>query len=187
MATRRIGGTNDLAALADPPGIGRGRRSPLRVRRPGGMAGADDGRVRFSDGRIASQATRLDLLLVDPQDRTPIVGEVKVRNDQHPFYALLQLLMLAAQLAPPMQRERLREWYPERFDEREERLDLLMLLSDNPARGRYRPRLLEIADELSRRLLVYPVVAERIRRIACVDARLEGDRLSFEPRFLHPG
>ena len=187
MATRRIGGTNDLAAWLIHQGSGEADGLDFEYVDREVWPARTTGGVRFSDGRIASQATRLDLLLVDPQDRTPIVGEVKVRNDQHPFYALLQLLMLAAQLAPPMQRERLREWYPERFDEREERLDLLMLLSDNPARGLYRPRLLEIADGLSRRLLDYPVVAERIRRIACVDARLEGDRLSFVPRFVHGG
>jgi hypothetical protein len=187
MAARRIRGTNDLAAWLKHQQVGEADGLSFEYVDREVWPARTTGGVRFSDGRRASTATRLDLLLVDPRDRAPIVGEVKVGNDQHPFYALLQLLMLAAQLAPPTQRERLREWYPERFDEREARLDLLTVLYKNPAEGRYRPRLLEIACELSRKLLGYPEVADRIRRIACLDAKLTDDRLTFTPLFVHQG
>jgi hypothetical protein len=56
------------------------------------------GGVKFTDGRPAQSAPRLDLLLADRADRTPVVAEVKVGGDQNPYYALIQLLMLGAQL-----------------------------------------------------------------------------------------
>lgn len=186
-ARRRIGGTDDLSAWLIHQRCGEADGLSFEYVDREIKPARTTGGVLFSDGRTATRATRLDLLLVDPRDRAPILGEVKVGPDQHPFYALFQLLMFAAQLSSPAQRRRLREWYPERFDQGESRLDLLMLLPDNLDRGTYRPRLFEIAGELSRKLLGYPEVAGRIRRIACLDARLESDRLTFTPRFVHQG
>jgi hypothetical protein len=185
LGARRIAGTNDLAAWlirlerAECDGLSYGYvdRELWPARTTGG--------VPFTDGRSARQAPRLDLLLVDADERTPVVTEVKVRGDQHPFYALIQLLMLAAQVVTEPQQERLREWYPGRFGDGDGRIDLCMLLAANVDRGRYRPRLFEIADELSGRLLDRDEVGPRVRRIACLDVRLEHDRLVFERRFVH--
>ena len=185
LAARRIAGTNDLAAWlirqdrAECDGLSFEYvdRELWPARTTGG--------VRFTDGRGARQAPRLDLLLVDADERTPVVTEVKVRGDQHPFYALVQLLMLVAQVATGPQRQRLREWYPGRFDDDDGRIDLCMLLAANLDRGKYRPRLFEIADELSGRLLDHVEVGRRVRRIACLDVRLKHDRLVFERRFVH--
>jgi hypothetical protein len=53
---------------------------------------------------------RLDLLLAAEH---PIIAEVKLRNDKNPFYALIQALTAAAELATPAQRDRLQRHYPQ--------------------------------------------------------------------------
>ena len=82
-------------------------------------------RFRYVDREIASARTTkdssrgrplsLDLLLANAEDRTPIVGEVKLGGDQNAFYALIQALVQAARLSTPKQLERLRRFYADHF------------------------------------------------------------------------
>ena len=52
------------------------------------------------------------------EDRRPIIAEVKVGNDMNPFYALIQTLMYAAELATFNQATRLQQHYDQvRFPE----------------------------------------------------------------------
>jgi hypothetical protein len=131
------------------------------------------GGVRLTDGRSARQAPSLDLLLEDANERTPVLSEVK--GSGRPASLLRAHPAAGARRAGRhgSQRERLLEWYPGRFGDGDGRIDLCMLLAANLDRGTYRPRLLEIADELSGRLLDHNEVALRLRRIACLELRLE--------------
>lgn len=185
LAHERLEGTNDVAAWLIDGALERGHprdASFAYVDREVWPARTTGG-ARFSDGRSARQAPRMDLLLTAVGDRTPIVGEVKVRSDQHPLYALIQLLMLAVQTATPAQIERLREWYPGSFNETTRRVELLILLAGNPDHGRYRPALFDAAEQLSGALLGQKIVARHIRRIACVDVRLDAQCLLLSTRF----
>jgi hypothetical protein len=46
------------------------------------------------------QSISMDVLLVNANDRTPIVAEVKLKSDESAELALVQALPAAAQLAP---------------------------------------------------------------------------------------
>jgi hypothetical protein len=69
----------------------------------------------FKDARRSTSAMKLDALL-RAEDGTPVVGALKVGKekgfDADPFYALIQALALASQLATPNQRQRLTRCYP---------------------------------------------------------------------------
>jgi len=54
---------------------------------------------------------RLDVLLADAADHTPIVGEMKLPTDKDPFFGLIQALACAAHLATSHQYNRLRYAY----------------------------------------------------------------------------
>ena len=53
-----------------------------------------------------SAKLEVDLFLANAYDRTPILAETKIKHDQCPFYALIQLLTQAG-YAAPSERERL--------------------------------------------------------------------------------
>jgi hypothetical protein len=69
----------------------------------------------FDDEQASSAKSglRLDLLLANSADRTPIVAEVKRERDKDPFTALIQMLASVAHLATPKQYERLRTHFPD--------------------------------------------------------------------------
>jgi hypothetical protein len=74
----------------------------------------------FSDGRSATNpgGGGIDLLLAEQlkdDTQVPIIGEIKFRNDQTPFFALIQALTYAVELATPNQQERLKKSYPTFF------------------------------------------------------------------------
>jgi hypothetical protein len=91
---------------------------PLRTSAHGGATSARSRRSR-----------RLDLLLA-ASDGAPVISEIKAQTDQHPFYALVQLLMLAAQLATPYQRDRLSKHYPA-ISRTDGPLELCLVLAGN--------------------------------------------------------
>ena len=74
----------------------------------------------------------MDLLLAE--DGLPIVCEVKIDSDQDAFYGLIQALAYAAELATPNQIERLKENYPNKFNDGIEPKDIgvLVLLVNSP-------------------------------------------------------
>jgi hypothetical protein len=107
-------------------------------------------------------------------DRTPILGEVKIRDDQCAFYALIQLLTQAAYAVTPSQRARL-----VLFGSRTDLvllealpgelawLDLYVLLIDPPSGNPY-DELRTKAIELSHKLIADSSLASRIGCIAWV-------------------
>ena len=149
----------------------------LVVQRTTSPAAWDDGASNRGGG------TRLDVLLADRADRTPIVGELKLPGDRDPYYALVQALACASNLATPNQYARMREHLPASpFPSRESppRLDVFVLVVEEqgreglPPTGRYANDLKLAAEALAPRLLSQPAMARHIRRIATV--RLVPDR-----------
>lgn len=120
----------------------------------------------------------VDLLLVSSDNRTPIVSELKIRDDKDPFTALIQMLAGAVHLATADQYERLREFMPAgAFPSTEQpRLDGYLLLYrflETPQADL--ETLDRQADELSGLLMKRSEITTHLRRIACVDIELRAD------------
>ena len=139
---------------------------------------------------------RLDLLLCNSADRTPIIVEVKRTSDpdplkQHrrpatdkdPFSALIQALACAAQLSTPAQYARLARWgrteargkrdYPSEADivESDPPVFDVYVVLHNRATGTHLAELGEEAERVAALLLAPPAVARHVRRIACLLTR----------------
>jgi hypothetical protein len=141
------------------------------VQRTTSPAAWDDGASNRGGG------TRLDVLLADRADRTPIVGELKLPGDRDPYYALVQALACASNLATPNQYARMSAHLPAgRFPARESppRLDVFVLVVEEtgreglPPKGRYANDLKLAAETLAPRLLAQPAITRHVRRIAIV-------------------
>lgn len=150
-------------------------------------------------------AVRLDLLLCNDADRTPIIGEVKRTSDvdplhQHhkpatdkdPFSALVQALACAAQLSTLSQYARLARWgrtenrgkrdYPVMADIAASDapvFDVYVVLHNRP-QGTHLPELGVEAERLAALLLAQPTVARHVRRIACLLTKLDAGKLNAE-------
>jgi hypothetical protein len=132
---------------------------------------------------------RLDLLLV-ADDGTPVITEVKAKADQNPFYALVQLLMLAAQLSTLHQRVRLNNCYAE-LRQSAGPADLCLIVAANlrylyeppdgwkARRPKFRPALALEAERLSTELLTETQLERYLRRITWLDASIVEGRLTF--------
>lgn len=183
LSAERIGSTHDVAAVLWAPRrwdvVDHPELAFYYVTRE-----VTPGSVDAGDGRREQQAQKVssDLLLVNANDgdNTPIVAEVKVRNDQNALLALVQALASAAQLSPPHQLARLRGVYPDLFGETApECLDVYVIAHDPPPRG-VRPQLHERAVKLAGELTASGELSEWIRRIAFLRseyARDDGLRL----------
>lgn len=130
----------------------------------------------WDDGSRNVGGLRLDLLLVDAEDGTPIVGELKLPGDMDPFFALMQALACAVHLATPHQYERMRRHLPHgHFPDllQVPRLDVWILSveakgvgeGDRP-NGRYMGALYDAVESIAPRLLALPEIRRSIRRIA---------------------
>lgn len=125
-----------------------------------------------------------DLLLVNALDATPIVCEVKLRDDENAVFALVQSLAAVAQLTSEPQRERLRAQYPESFGEATPSLfDVYVLMYEKPSTG-IRLDFMETALVRAEELRKTQVLSKWVRRIAFVEAHLDGESLKFQ---LAPG
>jgi hypothetical protein len=155
-------------------------------------------------------AVRLDLLLCNRADRTPIIAEVKRTSDvdplkehyepatdKDPFSALVQALACAAQLATPAQYARLARWgrtlahgkkdLPAEADIAacDPRVfDVYVVLHNRP-QGTHLRRLGEEAERLAALLLAQPSVAHHIRRIACLLTTLVAGELRSEAQWAY--
>ena len=137
----------------------------------------------WEDGSRNVGGLRLDVLLADAKDRTPIVGELKLPRDKDPFFALVQGLACAAHLATPNQYARLQKQLPSaRFREPsgDPCLDVWVLTVDQSrtqaipsAPGKYIVGLREAADALAPALLAQVRLNRFIRRIAEVTVKLD--------------
>jgi len=142
--------------------------------------------AEWEDGTHNRGGVRLDVLLADATDRTPVVGELKLPGDMDPFFALIQALACAAHLATPDQYERMRRHlhrgeFPELPDAEAPRLDVCVLFIDPPSydpvqppKGRYMADLKAAAETLAPKLLTQDAFAATVRRIAGLAMSLDG-------------
>lgn len=141
---------------------------------------------RTTKGSDGKRPLSIDLLLANAEDRTPIVGELKLGGDQNAFYALIQGLVHAARLASPKQLERLRRFYADHFARQQPSgaVDLYVVLHDAPTAGT-RPELFELARTLAGELVQDAEVTRHVRRIACIVAQTDAEPLRFDALFAY--
>jgi hypothetical protein len=128
--------------------------------------------------KTARSALRLDLLLANHIDRTPIVAEVKRRRDADPYVALIQTLTALAHLATPSQYRRLGN----HFDgagfppQGAPRLDgYVVLYAFGKDKSTFLEELGEYAQDIGAGLVDRPEVAPHLRRLVCLDLELDGN------------
>jgi hypothetical protein len=141
---------------------------------------------RTTKGGDGSRPLSMDLLLANAEDRTPIVGELKLGGDQNAFYALIQGLVHAARLASPRQLQRLRRFYADHYATEQPSgvVDLYVVLRDAPTAGT-RPELFELAKKLAAELAEDAAVTGKVRRIACIAAQTDAEPLRFDALFAY--
>jgi len=130
---------------------------------------------------LTSDARRrisLDALLVNAEDRTPIVAELKVGSDENAELALVQALAAAAQLSALSQRRRLHVEYRDTFGSRPpDRVDVYVITSRAPERG-VRPALAARAHTRATALLESGMLDAWIRRIVFLEASITSGALT---------
>lgn len=149
------------------------------------------GNARFDDekGTSSRAGLRLDLLLVAKDGRVPIIGEVKRKTDKDPFAALIQALACAAHLTTPGQYARLLH-HDDRdllipLDGQVPPLDLYLILVGYPRDATHISDLFDATRTLSQRLLARTEINTTIRRIACLEIELAGQRLNTTSLFAY--
>lgn len=154
---------------------------------------ADDPRLSFAyvdreifpgrtRGKARMQKRTLDLLLVNLKDRTPIVGELKIRNDSLTYFALVQALMHVAELVSDLQRDRLSGHYPNaRFGTVGDSpaIDLYVIAFEAADRGAYRERSFNAARRIAAAFAESADASRFLRRIAFLKAVPQEDALEF--------
>jgi hypothetical protein len=121
----------------------------------------------------------LDALLVNAEDRTPIVAEIKVGGDENAELALVQGLATAAQLSSPSQMRRLHRQFRESLGETPPtRLDLYVIMARALDRG-VRPLLAQRAHERVSELAASGVLTQWVRRMVFLDLGYVGGRAVF--------
>jgi hypothetical protein len=136
----------------------------------------------WEDGTRNRGGLRLDVLLADAADRTPIVGELKLPGDMDPFFALIQGLACAAHLATANQYDRMQKHlgrgeFPDLPGA--PRVDVWVLTVDGPAHDpkgsqpKYMGDLKAAAERLAPKLLAEDSIAASLRRIAGVGMKLD--------------
>ena len=144
--------------------------------------------LRSTDAARAASRS-LDLLLINAGDKTPVLGELKIRGDRLPYFALVQLLMYATEAVNKLQRERLRSVYANEdpatdFSWPEEGpFADLYLIAFEPERGTYFDASLQATERNSEQLLEASAVSGFLRRIAYVEAVADGARMRFKKGF----
>ncbi len=159
----RVDGAEDLdfvylcRELTPMSSLGRGRREWL---------------VEDSDRRIS-----LDALLMNALDRTPIVAEIKVGNDENAELALVQALAAAAQLSTLAQRKRLGSEFRDYLGlEVPMRLDVYVITARVPDTG-IRPQLAERAHRLADELDRSGALGEWVRKIRFLEATVQAGQM----------
>jgi hypothetical protein len=130
----------------------------------------------FEDGRSARNpgAGGVDLLLSSNSGMIPVICEIKVRDDATPFYALIQTLTYAAELATPNQYQRLKNVFRSAFHTLSTHplVDICILMQDSPTEHKC---ILEDTKAIVRGMYrVRPELTSIIRRIVFLKARDDG-------------
>lgn len=128
------------------------------------------------DGGSWRSGVFIDLILANLDDRTPIIAELKIANDKDPFTALLQVLAGVVHCVSAKQQERLRICLKGgRFPATDDYpVDAYILLHRFLETAQADLQTLEErAKELSGRLMEYPDVTVRLRRLVCLNIELD--------------
>ena len=137
----------------------------------------------WEDGSRNVGGLRLDVLLADSEDATPIVGEVKLPGDTDSFFALVQALACAAHLVTVNQYERMRLHLkavelPELATD--PRVDVWVLSvtppgsePGQPRRGKYLADLQSATEALAPLLMAQDGIRRSVRRIADLGVSLD--------------
>jgi hypothetical protein len=136
--------------------------SPFRTTSP---AVFDSGAPKTKSGRGG-----VDVLLANADDKTPIIGEIKAKDDTTLLMALIQALTYAIELATPNQQHRLANAYPGRFQfpDSGPYMDIYLLLV-RPPKGKKTIAFHKFVDPLCRDLLSAKFVPTVIRSISCLE------------------
>jgi hypothetical protein len=151
--------------------------------------------AQWEDGDRNIGGLRLDVLLADATDRTPIVGELKLPGDMDPFFALVQALACAAHLASSHQYERMRRhlrrgMFPQQITG--PRFDIWVLFVNAPShqsgqnpKAKFMADLESAAETLAPRLLAQDATRSSLRRIAALCLKLDdaSDAVTSEVRW----
>lgn len=128
---------------------------------------------------VAERRISLDALLVNAEDRTPIVAEIKVGDDENAEIGLIQALAAAAQLSSRSQLTRLHRQFKDFFKkEPSSALDVYVITVRAPERG-VRPQLATRAHALAAELMSDGYLSTWIRRIAFLEMTLLDGRPAF--------
>jgi hypothetical protein len=128
---------------------------------------------------VAERRISLDALLVNADDRTPIVAEIKVGDDEIAELGLIQALAAAAQLTSNSQLTRLHRQFKDSFNnEPPSGLDVYVITARAPERG-VRPELAMRAHSLAEELMTDGSLSAWVRRIAFLEMTLLGGRPAF--------
>jgi hypothetical protein len=131
-------------------------------------------------GRSARRS--LDLLLVNTTDGHPILAELKIAGDKPSYFALVQILALAADLVTQPQLQRLDTHYPGAgfvWPKSGPHVDLYVIAHATPITGKYRPRLLDATREIITKLNADQKLTSSIRRIAYLTSAVKDGELTF--------
>ena len=148
------------------------------------------GRACYDNGEPARRFGGVDLLLESMDDGLPVIAEIKAHGDTNLFLALTQALMHAVELTTESQFARLRDHHKAHFKSlapNTVRCDVYLIYfrATNPAG---RPPLFKETTVIADHLLADPAgpVAQRIRRIAFLEAIPATEPLGFECHHLSP-
>lgn len=182
-AKDRISDTEHLQALLwEPPRwIVEGRPELAfhflaREITPASSAGGEKRRWLTADSR---RHISLAALLVNAEDRTPIVAEIKVGGDENAELALVQALAAAAQLSTSSQLRRIHSEYRDHLGmSPPSRMDVYVITAQSPPRGT-RPQLARRAQKRADELQQSGRLSKWIRRIVFLEAKMAGGALTF--------
>jgi hypothetical protein len=137
-------------------------------------------------GGVGGSRRSLDLLLANNRDHMPVLAELKIRGDKLAYFALIQVLMHAAEFQSPAQRARLLKhergnhlsWSPDGPF-----ADLYIIVFATPETGKYRERCFNATKRISELLVADVGFARCVRRIAYLKAFVENGAMAFEKGF----
>lgn len=90
----------------------------------------------------------IDIFCYNPETRHPVLIEYKSLKDKSLFFALIQLLTYASELATPNQFYRMRNSWPNLDFNEDNKLELCIIYDDDERKGKEIPFLKEICTEL---------------------------------------
>lgn len=144
--------------------------------------------ARQPDVLLPEHELRLDLLL-SARDGTPVIGEIKVGRDRDQFYALIQALACVALLASDSQYGRLRAHYSRHVanfaSSSEPRFDIYIVYRAREGGDTFLKHLDGLAREIAPKLLEQEPIADVVRRVACVEASLAGERIDLRADWVY--